>query len=900
MTTGWRGRWLAVGAWLVLAVVLRVATCFYHDISGDDATVALMAKHILHGEGFPVFFYRQTYIGSVTGFHLVPALFLFGPSVWLVRLNEVAWSLVFLVALYALGRRLFGEAAARAALGLGALSPFLLTYWTSVAEPHFAANTFGVVLLLLAVAALRRGSGPGYERGLLVFGLVAGLAWWQAFKALEIILPALLVLGLRDPWLPLRRAAASIVGGFCLGSLPSWLFYLTRGDAPGQAQRLFGAGFDLSAERALVMVHTVVPTLLGSYYWPATTPARQAALLANIAVYAAAVALAAVAATRGGWAGAPSPARAWGCRLLLLALVVPFAMLYASRYVERFDHETARYVLPVYIPLLLFAGALVAWLGERSRTAGAALLAALLVFNLWTNVRFLWPLDPAERARRAADIDRRAAIARQLAADGAEALYVDDGGTSLKWAFLWSGPPVSELTTEVYLPNAVAADAARRVAILTITPDPSPAPQLTAAGITFRTTAFGQARLLDEIRGTERDWRPVARERWRVRGEANGRAALADGDLATTSPPETPAGSHGEVVVDLGAPRAVARVTWWPSTDWEQSLALTVSRSADGAAWEPLGVLPSPTWNRRPTFVIEGRPFFRPRNGWLELRAEPRSTRFLRFAPVDPTAKTGWAIAELYVYEDGGPRTTGEAEPEALAAGLRARGLARLYADPATSARLAHASAGAIRTLVANGVLDSHGRADPPARLAARVELGARDGLLVPAEDAPDLRQRLRAAGMRFDEEHAGGAVLLYGLGPLAPRLRCAAAAWQVAAGRVGPEGVVTPSVVEARLDGPARLRGVSIEHPLVGVRHVELLAVAASDDGRSWRPVAGARRLSEWAWAGRTLFTFSGGLDEVWLPPTPARHLRLELRIPDVDGRSPITRVCVRAEPVR
>ena len=42
---------------------------FYHYISGDDATVALMAKHILAGENLPVFFYRQSFMGSLNGFH---------------------------------------------------------------------------------------------------------------------------------------------------------------------------------------------------------------------------------------------------------------------------------------------------------------------------------------------------------------------------------------------------------------------------------------------------------------------------------------------------------------------------------------------------------------------------------------------------------------------------------------------------------------------------------------------------------------------------------------------------------------------------------------------------------------------------------------------------------------
>ena len=110
-------RWAAVGAILALAAVVRVSAMFYGTLSGDDATVALIAKHVLSGENFPVFFYRQTYMGSLNGIHLVPALYLFGPSVLLVRLNAIAWSLLFPLGLYLLGRRIFDEPIGRADAG---------------------------------------------------------------------------------------------------------------------------------------------------------------------------------------------------------------------------------------------------------------------------------------------------------------------------------------------------------------------------------------------------------------------------------------------------------------------------------------------------------------------------------------------------------------------------------------------------------------------------------------------------------------------------------------------------------------------------------------------------------------------------------------------------------------
>jgi hypothetical protein len=160
-----------VGALLGLAVLMRISAMFYHFVSGDDATVGLMAKHILSGENLPAFFYRQAYIGSFNGAHLVPTLFLFGPSVPFLPLNAIAWSLLFPLLLYVLGRRVFDETTARLTLLLAAVSPFCLTYWSSVLG-HLETNTFGAILLLLVLPVL---TGSTESRRTRLLGCLGGV-----------------------------------------------------------------------------------------------------------------------------------------------------------------------------------------------------------------------------------------------------------------------------------------------------------------------------------------------------------------------------------------------------------------------------------------------------------------------------------------------------------------------------------------------------------------------------------------------------------------------------------------------------------------------------------------------------------------------------------------------------
>ncbi len=428
---------------------------FYQNISGDDATVALMAKHILHGENLPVFFYRQSFMGSLNGFHLVPALAVFGPSVLLVRLNAVAWSLLFPLGLYVLAGRLYDEATARVTLLLAAVPPFLLTYYSTVAEPHFEANTFGVVLVLLALGALGAGPEPRRARILGCLGFVAGLACWTNMKVVVVLGPILVALLVQEPRLPLRRGGWLLAGGFVLGNLPAWLFYLTQPD-PGQgnlgsARRFLEADVDLSWARIGEFLGNAVPLVVGTYYWDHDTRLRALILGLCGAIYAAAVVLAGIEAV-GALRHRRRTRRAWGVWLLLLTLGATYVALYGSTFNLLRQMSRARYLLPAYIPLLVFVGAAIVRLSRRSRVLAGAVLALVLAFHLWTNWIYLWPLRPGERARRGAEIAARAALGERLQARPAEALLVDDPMESLRWQFLLSRPRISALLSEVYYP----------------------------------------------------------------------------------------------------------------------------------------------------------------------------------------------------------------------------------------------------------------------------------------------------------------------------------------------------------------------------------------------------------------------------------------------------------------
>jgi hypothetical protein len=710
-------------------------------------------------------------------------------------------------------------------------------------------------------------------------------------KVVGLLGPALLLLALREPRLLLGRGGGLLAGGFLLGSLPAWLFYVVHGDhaggTPGSVGNVLRVDVDLSLARLQEFWKQVILGLLGTYHWRPNTALRWAGLALNSAIYGLALVFALGELARGRRAQQPS-ARRWGLRLLLLTLAASLGAVYFSRHTRTLTAEVSRYALPAYIPLLVAAGALVTRVSRRSRAAGAGLLAFLLLFAGWTHVRFLWPLSPTMRARESAARARHNVILDRLAARPVEALYVDHNLGALVWAFLLARPVVSALTNEVYGPNAVAADAAERIDVLATTDPKRVAANLAAVGAAWESTPALRWRLFEDVRVSAQRYRLVPRRGWRVAGDPRVPASVADGDLATAWPLPRLDGPLEPFAVDLGREHVVARVIFWPSRPTSDVFPLRVSGSGDGIRWDTLGVAPAVA--RRPTFVAGGRPVFRPRNGWLELVVTPRPLRYLRVEPGKPVGNASWGVAELQVYEATDERPADRTSVEELVERLRAQRLDRLLADPVVSARVSRATRGAVSTLVANGLIDNHGAA-PPDWLARPVELRAQDGLLVPNEDVPELGERLEEAGTHHLADTVGDHALVRVLAPLASTAPCRPTAWRASMQDPTTNGSDTRITLEAALVDPALISGVRLWYPPKGTSRLPTIEVTVSLDGRTWQAVDDARPVPEWGWAGRTLFAASDGLVEVILDPTPAHHVRVVVESSDGDSRL----LCVR-----
>src|SRR2546430_17551975 len=80
---------------LLIAIDVRAFIVIHTQgfIDGDEALVGIQAQHILRGQ-FPVYFYKQPYMGSLEAYVMAMIFAVAGSSVWTLRAEPILLSLV--------------------------------------------------------------------------------------------------------------------------------------------------------------------------------------------------------------------------------------------------------------------------------------------------------------------------------------------------------------------------------------------------------------------------------------------------------------------------------------------------------------------------------------------------------------------------------------------------------------------------------------------------------------------------------------------------------------------------------------------------------------------------------------------------------------------------------------
>ncbi|MGW5014233.1 DUF423 domain-containing protein [Micromonospora chalcea] len=220
------------------AVGYRLALLFADvpPTNSDEATMGLAALHIARGDGFPVWFYGQAYMGTLEAYLAAPLIALAGPSVLVLRLPTLALYALFLLLSWRLTRRLGGDRwyalLVVAVLALGADRVVKNQLIAGGGYPEL--NPAGAALALLTVGLCVTGAGARLPRWA-AWGLIAGVLLWVD----PLILPYVLTLGallVAWRWRELAgRAGVVLAGALLLGAAPMLVDSLRHGRNPVSA-----------------------------------------------------------------------------------------------------------------------------------------------------------------------------------------------------------------------------------------------------------------------------------------------------------------------------------------------------------------------------------------------------------------------------------------------------------------------------------------------------------------------------------------------------------------------------------------------------------------------------------------------------------------------------------------
>ena len=276
--------------WLIFALgaiyLVWGAYAAAYSPSMDYAVVVEMARNMASGTDFPVFFYGQAYMGS-----LEPALsalicLVFGPSPFCVCMGTAIFGIATLFVTMEVGRKLSGEWGGILSLALAVTGGY---HWI-----HFLVSPRGGYALasLLTVSALALASVGTFTDAdtcktrifnSALFGLMAGLAFWNFWIALPAFAAAGAVLLVR---LRLRvfspRFILPCLISFFIGSSPWWIWTIRNGLGALDTQ---GSGPKPLGWRAISKLFSIViPRFYGtseslSGFWHSLLPWTLAAIL---------------------------------------------------------------------------------------------------------------------------------------------------------------------------------------------------------------------------------------------------------------------------------------------------------------------------------------------------------------------------------------------------------------------------------------------------------------------------------------------------------------------------------------------------------------------------------------------------------------------------------------------
>jgi len=154
-------------------------------VDGDEYIMGVMGYHMSQLEHFPIYFYRQHYMGTIE-VPPVALLMALGSddwkfSIWPIRIVELGYFIAFLLVHFHLVARFFGRSVAIWSLFFVCVGQMYWMDYTLRLRHVILMMTFGELMAVLALNIIDQWERERIVRPslLLLLGLVAGVGWWH-------------------------------------------------------------------------------------------------------------------------------------------------------------------------------------------------------------------------------------------------------------------------------------------------------------------------------------------------------------------------------------------------------------------------------------------------------------------------------------------------------------------------------------------------------------------------------------------------------------------------------------------------------------------------------------------------------------------------------------------------
>ncbi|HEY7022129.1 MAG TPA: hypothetical protein VH349_13505 [Ktedonobacterales bacterium] len=276
MITGIR-RWIAARRWgiltaavIALAMIVRVGlvAAGWPGTDSDDATMGLMAKHIVALGERPIFFYGQSYMGSIEAYAAALVFLLLGASEFALKCGLILLYVCFMAIMYGFLVQITSRAWAlvgEALLALGADE--MLYHQLEAYGGYLETLIFGAALLALTCWLIRTQRDATLTRrrylALAGWGLAAGLGLWSDVLVAPFVVLTAGALALFC-WPTVRRWGAVLALSCLLLGLSPWIIYLAT-PAPSAPRGLIQSGTALPASPVVGPEPSVIETATNQF-----------------------------------------------------------------------------------------------------------------------------------------------------------------------------------------------------------------------------------------------------------------------------------------------------------------------------------------------------------------------------------------------------------------------------------------------------------------------------------------------------------------------------------------------------------------------------------------------------------------------------------------------------------